>query len=58
MYVTVMLQLDENQLTTAVGFDLRTVQAWIGHADMESTMRYLRPAASSEIRTKLKRVKW
>ena len=40
------------------GFDLRTVQAWMGHADIESTMRYLRPAASSEIRTKLKRVKW
>lgn len=56
--MTVMLQLDENRLTTAVGFDLRTVQAWMGHADMESTMRYLRPAASSEIRTKLKRVKW
>ena len=40
------------------GFDLRTVQAYMGHADMESTMRYLRPAASGEMRAKLNRVKW
>lgn len=26
------------------GVDLRTVQQWLGHTDMESTMRYLRPA--------------
>lgn len=40
------------------GFDLRTVQAYMGHADMASTMRYLRPAASSEIRAKLNAVAW
>ena len=26
------------------GVDLRTVQMWLGHKDMESTMRYLKPA--------------
>ena len=40
------------------GFDLRTVQAYMGHADLDSTMRYLRPAASGEMRAKLNRVKW
>lgn len=40
------------------GFDLRTVQAYMGHADLESTMRYLRPAASSEARALLSRVNW
>lgn len=40
------------------GFDLRTVQAYMGHADLASTMRYLRPATSSEMRAKLNCVKW
>ena len=40
------------------GFDLRTVQAYMGHADLASTMRYLRPAASSEMQAKLNAVKW
>jgi site-specific recombinase XerD len=25
------------------GVDLRTVQMWMGHTDLESTMRYLKP---------------
>jgi integrase len=25
------------------GFDLRTVQDWMGHADLQSTLRYLKP---------------
>lgn len=39
-------------------FDLRTVQAYMGHADLASTMRYLRPAATSETRAKMNNVKW
>jgi integrase len=29
------------------GVDLRTVQDWLGHRDMESTMRYLKPSRSA-----------
>jgi integrase/recombinase XerD len=35
------------------GVDLRTVQAWMGHSDLESTMRYLRPARSEQVRSKV-----
>jgi integrase/recombinase XerD len=41
------------------GFDLRTVQSWAGHRDIESTMRYLRPASAKEIQDKLRRtIEW
>ena len=35
------------------GVDLRTVQNWLGHSDMESTMRYLKPSRSQEVRDKV-----
>ncbi len=35
------------------GVDLRTVQMWLGHKDMESTMRYLKPARGKGIRAKV-----
>jgi integrase/recombinase XerD len=35
------------------GVDLRTVQSWMGHKDMESTMRYLKPSRSKETRAKV-----
>lgn len=31
------------------GRDLRTVQNWLGHVDLESTMRYLRPARGAAV---------
>lgn len=40
------------------GFDVRTVQRFAGHSDMESTMRYLRPAENEEVRGKLDAIKW
>jgi integrase/recombinase XerD len=35
------------------GFDLRTVQDWMGHEDLESTTRYLKPQRGEEVRAKV-----
>ena len=40
------------------GIDLRTVQAYAGHKDIASTMRYLRPASAKEAQSKLNAVQW
>ena len=40
------------------GIDLRTVQAYAGHKDIASTMRYLRPASAKEAQGKLNSVVW
>ena len=37
------------------GFDVRTVQHWMGHKSLETTMRYLAPA--TDVRDRLNRVK-
>jgi integrase/recombinase XerD len=38
------------------GVDLRTVQQWLGHSDMESTMRYLKPSRSRQVRDKVNEI--
>jgi integrase len=40
------------------GLDLRTVQAFMGHADLASTMRYLRPATSKESQSRINAIQW
>jgi len=35
------------------GVVLRTVQQWLGHSDMESTMRYLKPSRNQAVRDKV-----
>jgi integrase len=40
------------------GMDLRTAQRLMGHSDIESTMRYLRPAETVEIQTRVNTIKW
>lgn len=35
------------------GVDLRTVQLWLGHTDLESTMRYLKPSRSQAVQQKV-----
>ena len=40
-------------LHLAAGVDLRTVQSWLGHTNLESTIRYLKPARGEAVRDKV-----
>ncbi len=40
------------------GVDLKTVQHYAGHADLASTMRYLRPAAGKESQERINAIRW
>jgi integrase len=53
-------KLRRTYITTLLrnGIDLRTVQAYAGHKDIASTMRYLRPASAKEAQEKLNAIRW
>lgn len=38
--------------------DPRTVMAYAGHADLETTLRYLRPATAQEQIAEVSEIKW
>jgi integrase len=40
------------------GMDLRTVQSLMGHSDLKSTMRYLRPSETSAVRDRVAAINW
>ena len=48
-YITTMLRS---------GLDLRSVMELSGHSDIESVMRYLRPAEGEALRTKVNGIRW
>jgi integrase len=40
------------------GLDLRSVMALSGHADLESVMRYMRPAGGTEVQKRVNAIRW
>ena len=40
------------------GINLRTVQRFMGHSDLESTMRYLRPASGEAAQAAVNAIQW
>jgi integrase len=54
------IDFGENITKMLRGFngDLRTVQAYAGHKDITSTMRYLVPESAEESQAKVDAIKW
>jgi len=40
------------------GLDIRTIQSMMGHADLASTMRYLRPAENEQTQARMNSMRW
>jgi hypothetical protein len=40
-------------LPSPAGVDMRTLQEWMGHSDITSTMRYLKPNRGQAVRDKV-----
>jgi integrase/recombinase XerD len=40
------------------GIDIVTLQSWMGHSDLKSTMRYLRAAGGAAVQAKVEQVVW
>ena len=40
------------------GLDLRTMMSLSGHSDLESVMRYLRPAEGKHVQDRINAIKW
>jgi integrase len=59
-YATKLLREHVNSQTGAIvaGFDVRTVQKMMGHKELASTMRYVRPAENIQIQERLNTMKW
>jgi integrase len=50
--------LDERTGLMEAGLDIVTVQKMMGHGDLASTMRYLRPAEGASVQTAVNSIKW
>ncbi len=59
-YCTNLLRphLDERTGLMEAGLDIVTVQKMMGHGDLASTMRYLRPAEGASVQTAVNSIKW
>jgi hypothetical protein len=46
----------ELQAITDRANDQATLEQWLGHSDMENTMRYLKPSRSQQVREKVNEI--
>lgn len=55
-FLASQVQSDIRHVVTVGRRRSRTVQQWLGHSDMESTMRYLKPSRSEQVREKVNEI--